>query len=62
MGNKKKHKFAVTDEIILENFKDLKEMIKESSGNQLQLSQVLQQMEKNVIHLTGIVNDIGGRE
>lgn len=47
--------YEITPDYIKENFKEMKEMLKESSENQIMLSQVLKQMEGNLTKLTKIV-------
>ncbi|HEB47324.1 MAG TPA: ArsR family transcriptional regulator [Candidatus Pacearchaeota archaeon] len=55
MNSFKKTDFHITSEYIIENFWELQGMMKKSSETQMMTGQVMQQMEKNLIHLTKIV-------
>ncbi len=52
----------ITSKEILDNFSELKGMLKGTSDNQIQLSQVLDQMDKNMIKITKIIFDEKNKE
>lgn len=52
MNSFKRTGFKVTSEFVIEHLDEIGEMMKKSSETQMALSQVIKQMESNVIHLT----------
>jgi len=60
MNSFKRTDFKVTSDFVLGNFKETDERIKKLSEQSLQLSQVMEQMNGNIIRLTHIVMKGGG--